>query len=62
MVVVLNFLKVKRLILIVCFLFFSTNSFSQNLKFNKITDLKAPWGSSYLNEDEIIITEKSGKI
>ena len=62
MVVVLNFLKVKRLILIVCFLFFSTNSFSQNLKFNKITDLKAPWGSSFLNEDEIIITEKSGKI
>ena len=62
MVVDLNFLKVKRLILFVCFLFFSTNSFSQNLKFNKIIDLKAPWGSSFLNEDEIIITEKSGKI
>ncbi len=62
MVVVLNFLKVKKLILLTFFLIFSTNSFSQNFKFAKIVNLKDPWGSSFLNEKEIIVTEKSGKI
>ena len=58
-----NFLKVKRyLILIFFFLIFSTNSFSQNFKFKKIVKLNEPWGSSFINNNELIITEKSGKI
>ena len=59
----LNFRKVKRyLILIFFFSIFSTSSFSQDLKFNKIIKLNDPWGSSFINENEFIITEKSGKI
>ena len=58
-----NFLKVKRyLILIFFFLIFSTSSFSQNFKFQKIVKLNEPWGSSFINDNELIITEKSGKI
>ena len=58
-----NFLKVKRyLILIFFFLIFSTSSFSQNLKFKEIVKLDEPWGSSFINENELIITEKGGKI
>jgi len=35
---------------------------SENLKFKKIVSLDKPWGSSFISNDEIIITEKSGKI
>ena len=59
----LNFRKVKKyLILIFFFSIFSTNSFSQNLKFEKIIKLNDPWGSSFISENELIITEKGGKI
>ncbi len=44
------------------FLSFSSISFAENLKFKKITSLNKPWGSSFISNDEIIITEKSGKI
>ena len=58
-----NFLKVKRyFILIFFFLIFSTSSFSQSYKFKKIVKLNEPWGSSFINNNELIITEKSGKI
>ena len=43
-------------------IFFSSNSYSENYKFTKIIELNEPWGSSFINEDELIITEKSGKI
>ena len=33
-----------------------------NLKFTKIVSLDKPWGSSFINDREIIVTEKSGKI
>ena len=46
----------------VIFFLLSVSSFSKNLKFTKIIDLDKPWGSSFINKDEIIITEKSGKI
>ncbi|MDA9600873.1 PQQ-dependent sugar dehydrogenase [bacterium] len=39
-----------------------TLSFSNDYKFTKIIELDEPWGSSFINNDEIIITEKSGKI
>ena len=46
------------------FLFFlnHTFSFSDNFKFEKIAELNDPWGSSFISENEIIVTEKSGKI
>ncbi len=59
----LNFHKVKKLFfVIIFFIFFSANSFAKNLKFEKLAALNDPWGSSFLNNKELIITEKSGKI
>ena len=59
----LNFRKVKRyLILIFLFSIFSTSLFSQDFTFKKIVKLNDPWGSSFVNDNELIITEKSGKI
>ena len=50
----------KRLI----FLFFllSFNAEAQEFKLKEIISLNEPWGSTFLNKDEILITEKSGKI
>ena len=63
MVVDQNFLKVKKYsLLIIFFLLFASKSYSNNYIFTKIIELKEPWGSSFINNNEIIITEKSGKI
>ena len=63
MVVDQNFLKVQKyFLLIIFFLLFTSKSYSNNYIFTKIIELKEPWGSSFINNDEIIITEKSGKI
>ena len=43
-------------------IFFSSISYSENYKFTKIISLNEPWGSSFINKNELIITEKSGKI
>ena len=59
----LNFLKVKKFSFLIFFiLFFSSNSFSQDYNFKKLVKLDEPWGSSFLNDNELIVTEKSGKI
>ena len=52
-----NFLSLTFLLLI-----FPSASFSENYKFKKLVDLKNPWGSSFINNNELIVTEKSGKI
>ena len=58
-----DFHKVKKVIfLILLIFFFSSKSFSRNYNFQKLTMLDGPWGSSFINENELIITEKSGKI
>ena len=63
MVVDQNFHKVKRyFLLIIFFLLFASKSYSNNYTFTKIIELDEPWGSSFINDNEIIITEKSGKI
>ena len=63
MVVDQNFLKVKKyFLLIIFFLLFASKGYSNNYKFTKIIKLNEPWGSSFINNNEIIITEKSGKI
>ncbi len=63
MVVDQNFLKVKKyFLLIIFFLLFASKSYSNNYTFTKIIELNEPWGSSFINNNEIIITEKSGKI
>ena len=63
MVVDQNSLNVKKYFsLIVFFLLFTSKSYSNNFTLTKIVKLDEPWGSSFINNDEIIITEKSGKI
>ncbi len=62
MVVDQNFHKLKKLLFLLSLILFSTNSFSKNFNFNKIIELEAPWGSSFVNDNEMIITEKGGKI
>ena len=63
MVVDLNFHKVKKFFFSGLFLIFLiSNSFSANFNFEKIASLEDPWGSSFINKDEIIVTEKGGKI
>ena len=52
----------KIFLLIFIFLHFHSVSLAENLKFKKIVSLDKPWGSSFISNDEIIITEKSGKI
>ena len=63
MVVDLNFHKViKYFLSIFFFLLFSSKSFSENFTFKKLADLSNPWGSSFISDEELIITEKTGKI
>ena len=63
MVVDLNFHKVTKYFLsIFFFLLFSSKSFSENFTFKKLADFSDPWGSSFINNEELIITEKTGKI
>ena len=51
----LNFLKVKKFFFFIFFtLFFSSNSFSQNYNFQELAKLDEPWGSSFLNDNELI--------
>ncbi len=40
----------------------SSLSLAEDYKLTKITDLENPWGSSFINKNELIVTEKSGKI
>ncbi len=52
----------KKLILLLIFCFFSSQLYAEKFKLKKIVSLDKPWGSSFINENELIITEKKGKI
>ena len=63
MVVDQNFPKVKKYFLsIILIILFSSKSFSENYKYTKIVKLKNPWSATFINNNEIIITEKEGEI
>ena len=50
----------KIILFIIFFIFyFPSIVLSENYKFKKIASLDEPWGSSFINYNEIIITEKS---
>ena len=44
------------------FLILTKQSFAQNFKIEKILDLKDPWGLTFINKEEVLITEKEGEI
>ena len=52
----------KILINFLIIFFISINLNASNFTLKKITDLNEPWGSTFLNNNELLITEKSGKI
>ena len=47
---------------IIIFFFKVSLSYSENFTFKKLADLNDPWGSSFINNEELILTEKTGKI
>ena len=49
-------------ILVILIINYQSLILAKDLNFKKIVSLNDPWGSSFLNNEEIIITEKSGKI
>ncbi len=53
------FKNIKSLIII---FFFSSSLYAGEFKLKKIVSLDEPWGSSFINESDLIITEKKGKI
>ena len=53
----------KKIIITIFFYFLLIiNCFSNEYIFKKLVDLDSPWGSSFISNEELIITEKSGKI
>ena len=54
--------RVKKFFFLFIFILSFSKAYSENFKFIKIANLNNPWGSSFLNNDEMIITEKSGLI
>ena len=52
----------KKFFILVLLVLNQSLSFADNYKFEKIVNLDDPWGSSFINKDEFIITEKNGKI
>ncbi len=53
---------IKYFLSIFFFFLFLSKSYSENFTFQKLVDLNDPWGSSFINNEELIITEKTGKI
>jgi len=53
---------VKKAIFFFLIYFFNQLCFANTIKINKIIDLEDPWGSTFVNNKELIVTEKNGKI
>ena len=49
-------------ILILIFFIFPFNSISKDFQLIKIIDLKNPWGMDFINNEELIISERNGQI
>ena len=49
-------------ILVILIINYQSLSLAEDLNFKKIVSLNDPWGSSFVNNEEMIVTEKSGKI
>ncbi len=52
----------KILINFLFFFFITTNLNAVNFTLKKIINLNEPWGSTFINDQELLVTEKSGKI
>ena len=52
----------KKFLICINFLLIFSYSNASTLSFKKIVNLNEPWGSTFLNDHELLITEKSGEI
>ena len=52
----------KKFLICLNFLLIFSYSNASTLSFKKIVNLNEPWGSTFLNDQELLITEKSGEI
>ena len=52
----------KKIILFFFIFLLSLNCFAAEIKISKILNLEDPWGSTFINNKELIVTEKFGKI
>ncbi|NKA00538.1 MAG: PQQ-dependent sugar dehydrogenase, partial [Proteobacteria bacterium] len=52
-----KFLKILSIYFIL-----ASTGYAQNFKIEKILDLKDPWSLTFVNKEEILITEKEGEI
>jgi glucose/arabinose dehydrogenase len=57
-------LKIFKIILLILniSLLINTKVYANEYVFKKITELKSPWGMSFINENELIISEQSGNL
>ena len=46
---------------LIIFLFVAKISLAEEFKFEKVISLDKPWGSTFINDDQLLITEKGGK-
>jgi len=51
-----------KIIFILLIFIFPSIASAKNLSFTKIVNLKSPWGSTFIDDNNILITEKSGAI
>ncbi|MFN5133072.1 MAG: PQQ-dependent sugar dehydrogenase, partial [Candidatus Fonsibacter sp.] len=52
----------KFLNILFVFFILTQSTYAQNFKIEKILDLKDPWSLTFINKDEVLITEKDGEI
>ena len=53
----------KKIFKYILYFFISSNIYASEIKLEKIVDsLDKPWSLSFLDEENIIFTEKSGKL
>ena len=52
----------KKIVLIFFLIIKSTLTFAEDYNFKKLVTLNSPWGSAFISDEELIITEKGGKI
>ena len=51
-----------KLLFILLTFIFSNIASAENLKFKKLVDLEDPWGSTFIDKNNMLVTEKSGAI
>ena len=51
-----------KIIFILLIFIFPNIASAKNLNFTKIVNLESPWGSTFIDDNNLLITEKSGTI